>query len=368
MKILFICFMLVHGTIHFLGFFKAYHLAALDQLKRPVSKSAGILWLLTAFLFLLSIGFLLFEDQYWWVVAIPAVIFSQYLVVLSWTDAKFGTIANCIIAIPIIISMMNATPSSFQNRYKTEVQQRLKQTPVVTPVTPADIQHLPIIVQKYLEFSGAIGKPKVYNFRAVFQGSMQQSAEGRWLDITSRQYNFFGDRARLFYIQSSLYGIPFDGLHAYIGNQATMQIKIASLFQVADAKGEKMNQGETVTMFNDMCFLAPATLIDTTIHWQAIDSLQVKAQFTNQGNTITALLTFDENGQLLDFISGDRFRSPDGITYEQFPWSTPVKNYKQFEGRMVPTYAEAIWHTPQGESCYAKFSLQEIEYNCRDFK
>jgi hypothetical protein len=235
-------------------------------------------------------------------------------------------------------------------------------------VTDADIRHLPPLVQKYLRYTGSVGKPGVFNFRAIYSGTMKRSLESDWIDIRSQQYNFYDDRARIFYIESALFGIPFDGLHKYVGDAATMQISVASAFQVADAKGQKMNQGETVTMFNDMCFLAPATLIDNSILWESLDSTRVQGTFTNRGNTISAVLTFNESGELVDFISKDRFLSSDGKTYLNYPWSTPVKDYKEFDGRKVASFGEAIWHTPQGEVIYARFNLKEIEYNCIELK
>jgi hypothetical protein len=165
-----------------------------------------------------------------------------------------------------------------------------------------------------------------------------------------------------------MFGIPFEGLHVYLDNTATMQIKIASMFQVVDAKGEKMNHGETVTVFNDMCFMAPATLIHKNIHWETVDSMTVKAKFTNDNITISALLKFNDKGELIDFISEDRYFCEDGKTYLSYPWSTPIRNYIDMNGRKVPSYGEAIWHTPDGEFCYAKFNLKNIEYNCTVFK
>jgi hypothetical protein len=144
-----------------------------------------------------------------------------------------------------------------------------------------------------------------------------------------------------------------------------MKIKIASLFEVVNAKGEKMNQGETVTVFNDMCLMAPAALIDADVEWQTIDSLTVKATYKNGAITITATLYFNETGELINFVSNDRFMSADGKTYKNFPWSTPARDYKDFGGRKVPGYGEAIWHMPEGEYCYGKFNLQMVEYNCR---
>ncbi|MFP4081365.1 MAG: DUF6544 family protein [Candidatus Aminicenantes bacterium] len=59
---------------------------------------------------------------------------------------------------------------------------------------------------------------------------------------------------------------------------------------------------------------------------------------------------------------------PQGDKYVNYKWSTPVNRYKDFNGRKIPTYGEAIWHTPQGEFCYAKFDVKEIEYNLENYR
>ncbi len=57
-----------------------------------------------------------------------------------------------------------------------------------------------------------------------------------------------------------------------------------------------MFEADTVTMFNDMCLMAPATLIDKRITWQTIDDLTVAETFTNQSVTISAVLQFNDEG------------------------------------------------------------------------
>lgn len=266
-----------------------------------------------------------------------------------------------------IISVCGCS-SGYYDRYRTESSMRL--TPFVQPdtMTDQDLRHLPLPVQKYLRYVGAVGKPRIVNFHAVFDGSMKRSKDSDWLDIKAEQYEFFGDNARLFYITSSMYGIPFDGFHRYIGDSATMQICIGGVFQIADARGEIMNRSETVTLFNDMCLMAPATLIDTTIRWQLVDSNRVNATFTNKRNSITAQLTFNETGELIMFSSDDRYLSEDGKEYKRYRWSTPVSNYKLISGRRIPMYGEAIWHMPEGEFPYARFTTTDISYNCTIFQ
>jgi len=257
---------------------------------------------------------------------------------------------------------------NYEKRFRTEVGERLRPLNDLSLLTLEDIHPLPEPVQKYLMYVGALGKPMIQNIRVDFQGSMKRNRKSDWMAIHSQQYNFFEEPSRFFYIRAKMFGIPFDGLHVYTGNTATMQIKVASLFQVVDAKGEKMSHGETVTVLNDMCFMAPATLISKNIQWETIDSYTVKAEYTNDKITISAILTFNEKGELINFLSDDRYYCEDGKTYLSYPWSTPIRNYIEIDGRKVPSYGEAIWHMPEGEFCYAKFDLKEIEYNCTEFK
>lgn len=257
---------------------------------------------------------------------------------------------------------------NYKTHYQIEVQKRLKPITDIQILTPEDIQPLPEPVQKYLVYVGAVGKPKIQNVKVVFKGNMKRSIKSQWMAIKSQQYNFFNEPSRFFYIKAKMFGIPFNGLHVYSGNSATMQIKVASMFQVVDGKGDKMSHGETVTVFNDMCFMAPATLINKNIQWETMNPFTVKARYTNDKIIVSAILQFNDKVELIDFISEDRYYCDDGKTYFSYPWSTPIRNYSEINGRKVPSYGEAIWHMPEGEFCYAKFDLKEIEYNCIQFR
>jgi hypothetical protein len=231
-----------------------------------------------------------------------------------------------------------------------------------------DLSHIPQIVKKYLEFTGWIGKEKLFNSRIVFEGRMRSKPTENWMNFTSIQYNFFENPTRIFLMKATKMGIPATGLHIYKNKQATMVIKIASLFKVVDAKGPEMNHGETLMVFNDMCCMAPATLIDKRIQWDVIDPLTVRAKFSNDELSVTADLFFKENGELINFTSNDKYESTDGKTYRRFPWSTPIKEYREIDGLKIPSFAPTIFHKPEGDFCYGEFKLKEIEYNCRHFE
>jgi hypothetical protein len=99
---LFILVTAVHGLIHMMGFAKAFGYGNMKQLTVRISKPAGIIWLIATLLFIITVILLLLNKTGWYIIAIPAVILSQVLLVLSWKDAKFGTIVNIIILVVAI--------------------------------------------------------------------------------------------------------------------------------------------------------------------------------------------------------------------------------------------------------------------------
>jgi hypothetical protein len=254
--------------------------------------------------------------------------------------------------------------------YKREVQIGLNRTNLLKPglVLGSDIQQLPAIVQKYLHATGVIGKEKVLNVRSKFEGRIRSKPSEKGMTFTSVQYNFFDDPTRVFYIKAHKMGIPVNGIHLYKNEKAIMIIKLAGLFKVVNAKGIEMDQGETVTILNDMCVMAPATLIDKNLQWEIIDPLTVKVKFTNGDITVSATLYFNEQGELVNFISTDRFETSDGKIFKNYPWSTPVHEYKDINGYHIASSASTVYHRPDTDFCYGEFFLKEIEYNCKDLK
>ena len=158
-------------------------------------------------------------------------------------------------------------------------------------------------------------------------------------------------------------GVPFTAFHRYVGDAATMQVRAAGLVDVVDARGSDMTASETVTLFNDMCFLAPAALLDAPVTWRVLGERQVEGTYTNAGHTIKAQLTFDVAGDLVGFVSNDRLQS-DGQTSRRLPWSTPVSRYRDFGGARLASAGHARWREPDGDEwTYGELILDRIEYD-----
>jgi hypothetical protein len=180
------------------------------------------------------------------------------------------------------------------------------------------------------------------------------------------QQSFAGDPARYFLMRARMRGLPVEAFHELSGGHATMRVRIAGLIPIVDARGDVMDRSETVTLFNDMCLLAPATLIDPAVVWGPVEGPTVHARFTNAAQTISARLLFGDDGLLVNFVSDDRSRSsPDGKTFTRLRFSTPVRDYRDFGPVRLPAHGEARWLLPDGEFTYGEFDLQSVDYNIR---
>ncbi len=102
LRYIFIIVVCLHGLIHFMGFAKAFGYGDIKNLHMDIAKPVGAAWMATAFLFIIVTILLFMKNSSWWMLAIPAVILSQIVIIMSWQDAKFGTIANIIILFAII--------------------------------------------------------------------------------------------------------------------------------------------------------------------------------------------------------------------------------------------------------------------------
>jgi len=268
----------------------------------------------------------------------------------------------------VIIITLEFMSQGLKMQYKKEVKTALGFWSIENPdlLTKEDIASLPEPVQKYINYVGAIGKPKIWNYRIEMKGKMWSDEEKKPMSITSVQYNFTKNPLRMFYIKGNMMGLPVYGLHSYKNEEGKMQIKVLGLLSVVNATGVEMDISDTVTLLNDMCVFAPGALIDKRIQWEPIDELTTKATFTNGKNTVSAILYFNEEGQLINFISDDRYAI--GKTTEKLRWSTPITKYINYSGVNLPANAKTIWHYPDREFTYGDFDVVSVVYNVTDYK
>ncbi len=367
MRWVLVAIMALHGSIHFLGFAKAFGLAQLSQLKQPVSRAAGLAWFVAGLLMLGGAATSIASPRWFWITGAVAVAVSQAVIVASWSDAKVGSLANIAVLLGVALSFASYGPGSLRAEYVALVDAGLARPSTAHVVTEADLGRLPEPVQRYLRLTGSVGQPQTTSFRAKWKGRIRASETEPWMTFDAEQHNFYdGEPSRFFFMDATMKGLPVSVLHRFVGVPATFRVRLLSIFTVVDANGPEMNRSETVTVFNDLCAFAPANLIDAHVAWESIDASTARALYTRGAETIAAVLSFNAEGELVNFVSDDRSAaSKDGTTFTRQRWSTPLREYRAFGSRRVSTHGEARWEPATGAFTYGEFELVDIAYDVR---
>ncbi len=357
-----------HGAIHMLGAVKGLGWMEVTQLAEPISAGLGAVWLVAAVLNMAAGGLLFARLRRWWMVGALAVVVSQLVIVTSWTDAKVGTVANLVLAAAVVYGWASQGPRGARAEYRRRATAALGTPRSTDLVTETDLARLPAPVEAYVRRSAALGRPRVVTLHARFHGRIRGGPAKPWMTFTGEQVNTFGAQpSRLFLMDAELFGMPVEVLHTFTAGAATMRVRALSLFPMVDASGPEMDRAETVTIFNDLCVLAPAALVDAPVVWTSLDDHHVRGAYTYGANTVTADLTFDDNDELIDFFSDDRNAvSTDGTTFTPQRWSTPISAYRDLGSAWLGSIGEAHWHTTDGEFAYLEFDLDDITYNAAD--
>ncbi len=246
----------------------------------------------------------------------------------------------------------------------TAIERRHPPSNLVAAVEEGDLSSLPAPVARYLRAVGVVGRPRVTDYRLRFTGRIRHAPDTPWMPFEARQHSLVDGPTRLFLMHARMRGLPVQVFHRFEAGRATMRVRLAGVVPIADASGVVMDVSETVTVLNDMCLLAPATLIDPRITWVARDDRSAVARFTAHGHTVSATLCFGADGLVTDFVSDDRSRaSEDGKRFTRMRFSTPVLEYGEFGGLRLPALAEARWQGPGLGFAYGEFRVHDVAYN-----
>ena len=233
--------------------------------------------------------------------------------------------------------------------------------PAETPLAAEDLVALPDPARRYVERSGALGRPRPQNMRVVLDANMYRKPGQAPMRARSVQYSFFGRPTRLFLMEARMFGLPVRALHVYREESATFTVRVASAVTMVDLLGASISAAETVTVLNDLCLMAPGALVDSRLAWTAVDDRTAGVTFTNGVHRVTATLSFD-GGEVVDFSSDDRPNSSSG-SFIPMRWSTPISEHRDVGGMHLLHRGSAVYDHPDGPFTYGEFTMRSIEYD-----
>jgi len=363
MRIAFLIIVFLHGLIHLLGFVKGFELKEVKELTLPISKPMGILWLSATILYFTYGALYLSNSKYAWLIGFLAVFISQILVFLFWKDAKFGTIPNVII---LAVSMASFGSYNFQKLVQQETAQLLsknehaeKRTENST-VDESALSNLPEPVRKWLRNSGIFGKSFI-SYGKITQAAEMQMKPGQknWLTATATQYTTIDNPAFIWSVNVKMNGLlNFTGRDKFEDGKGEMLIKMNSLMNVVNERGEKLDEGTLQRYLGEMVWF-PSLALSPHITWEPIDGNTAKATMTYKGTAGSGTFYFNENGEVTKF-SALRYNGNEPSA-KRHDWIMDIADYNTFEGIKVPSKMTSTWKLDEGDWTWLKLEVTDIK-------
>lgn len=364
MRIALILLIGVHGIIHLFGFLKAFGFSEFNAISSPISKTSGAIWLLTAFLFAIAVVLLIFQSNYWWISGFLAVIISQFLIFYYWSDAKFGTLANLIILVTVLISFAGIR---FQKKVTEEQIALFEDSRLGGEVVTAEsIDGLPGIVQKWLIHSGVVDKKPIFNVHLVQELQLKLKPEQEaWNPGRAEQYFTVHPPAFVWNINTEMNSVlSVVGRDKFVNGQGEMTIKLLSLITVANAKNsEKVNQATLQRYLAEMVWFPTASL-SNYISWEPVDNNSAKATMEVDGAKGHGVFHFDDAGNFLKFTAR---RYKDEKDEAPTLWTVSALKTEEINGIKIPVELQADWQLDDGKWTWLKLKIKEIDYNLNKF-
>jgi len=251
---------------------------------------------------------------------------------------------------------------AFRGLVRRDVQTLLREASrgETSVVTEEMLRGLPEPVQRYLRYTGVVGKPSVRSVRLRQQGRFRLAAGKPWMPLDAQEWSSVRPPGFVWEGTVRMGPVPIvRAQDAYHAGEGHMLVKAASLFTVADATGEEMDRGSMVRYLNEMMWF-PSAFLEDNISFEAVDATSADVTLTDHGRTATATMFFDSEGRLTNFVARRHFLVDGRFDLET--WSTPITSYGMFEGLRLPDKGKAVWNLADGDFEYIDVTIRELDY------
>ncbi|MFB6290267.1 MAG: DUF6544 family protein [Candidatus Bipolaricaulia bacterium] len=273
-----------------------------------------------------------------------------------------ATVAILGLVIALGITLVYVDKGLFNRKVEKEVKELFEsaETGEREVITEEDLNGLPEPVQRHLRYAGVIGRKKIRTVRLKQEGRFRQGKSGSWMNFEAEQY--YTTEPPGFIWKTDMNFLPLVsviGRDKYYKGKGNMLIKLPPFIKIADAKGDKIDQGTLVRYLNEVMWFPTAYLSDY-ISWESIDSNSARAIMTDHGTTVSAVLHFDKSGRLVNFVA-ERYYMAGGETSLE-TWSTPIEEYGERNGLRIPIKGKGVWKLDSGDFTYIELEVTELEY------
>ena len=225
-----------------------------------------------------------------------------------------------------------------------------------------DFKSLPPLIQTYLEECGYIGSPRKSILQMEYKKVDFSLGQNRpKLKIDYSQVDFANAPVRLAFIDSKMFGVPFQGYDYFVNGKGGMKGVLAKSFQLFDQTGEQMDKAALVTYLAEIIFL-PEALLQNFVSFNQLDSHRVEARIEYKGLKACGIYHFNDAHEMIYFSTDERGQSSSDGSIENIPWEAQCREYKLYsDGIKRPTIFRAVWKYPDQDFIYFDGRISSVD-------
>lgn len=288
---------------------------------------------------------------------------------MEWKLRKrkmFILIGGLFVLIGIILIWFYVPYSPVKRDFQNDIDALMSENQLRTNnevFTKEDFSSLPVAIQKYIQNCGYIGTPKMSYLRMEYNNvDFSQGKNHPTLKIDYMQYNFINEPCRMALIDSSMFGIPFEGYDYYQNGTGGMKGVIAKAITLFNQTGVDIDKACLATFLAESLF-APTILLQDYITFEEISDFEVQATISYKEQKASGIFTFNEQYEMISFTTNDRAVAGTDGSMEYIPWSALCGDYQiSVNGIKYPSKFQAVWNYPDGDFIYFDGIISKVSY------
>ncbi len=271
---------------------------------------------------------------------------------------KMGLILGIILLlVSILVIYFNVPYSRLKTNFKDYLvasEENINENKKAAKYT---LEDLPQSMQNFYSYTKLVNKVSSNHVSFNFKDADFVNIEmNKTLKINYSEH-IFGDVPA--FIDSSLYGIPFQGLDSFINGEGGMKGVVAKNITLFNQRGEEMNKAALVTWLAEIIFM-PSQLLSGDVDIKEIDKNTVGVSITYDNIKASGIYKFLDSGELVEFTTDDRALIYNDGRLEHRKWSALYEDYKNNGDLLLPNRLKSKWHFDNEDIIY--FDGTDIEY------
>jgi hypothetical protein len=218
----------------------------------------------------------------------------------------------------------------------------------------AQLAGLPAPVQRYFRHVLREGQPYLRGLRLRHGGHFKTDLAKDWLAIAGEQY-FTADPVAFIWQGTTSWFVVRD---EYVAGRGSLTVRLLGAVPIVRGAGPHYDLGELQRWLSESLWLPTNLLPSERVAWTALNDQSARLTLTLAGLTVTFDVRFNDRDEIEECETQRYFGDA-----QLLPWVGRFRCYQVRHGVLIPTEAEASWVVDGQRRPYARFVVQEFDYD-----